>query len=305
MASSRNPDDDVGFNGVWTALATPFRADFQIDWDAFDRLLSLQQAAGVSGVVLAGTTGESPTLSVQEKLSMVRKARAKLAPEIRVMAGTGDNNTQQSLELSRLAQDAGADSLLVVTPPYNKPSTAGLINHYKIIASAVKIPVCLYHVPGRTGQYLTVDQIAAVCKDGQVKCVKEASADVAYFSRALQKTGLPFLSGDDPTYLASLAVGGKGLISVIANIFPKAMVDMTAAAQKGDFPRARRFHEALLPSMDAMTIEVNPGPLKAALEILGLAKNVLRAPLAPVVDANFRRVQETIAQTADALKRLA
>lgn len=302
MASpQRNLDD---FHGVWTALVTPFRKDQEIDWEAFEKLLALQEQGGVQGIVISGTTGESPTLTVQEKLSLIRKARAVLGPSVRVMAGTGDNNTQQSVELSRLAQDAGADSLLVVTPPYNKPSTAGLTLHYKAIAQAVKIPICLYHVPGRTAHMLTVDQIAAVCQAAGVKAVKEASADVAFFSRATTKAGIPFLSGDDPTCLASMAVGGKGVISVVSNVFPKALVDMANAFQSGNNAKALALHNALMPAIDILLCEVNPCPAKAALSILGRCQNVLRAPLAEVTEANFKRIQETITATVENLKRL-
>ena len=299
--SNRNLDD---FHGVWTALATPFRSDLQIDWEAFEKLLTLQSEADVAGVVLSGTTGESPTLTVPEKLSLIRKARATLNPSIRIMAGTGDNNTQQSIELSRLAQDAGADSLLIVTPPYNKPNTAGLINHYRSIAAAVRIPVCLYHVPGRTAQFLAVDQLVAVCEAAGIKSVKEASGDVAYFSRALERTRLPFMTGDDPTYLASLAVGGKGVVSVVSNVFPKAMVALAKAFTSGDLKRALALHKALLPAIDVLFCEVNPVPLKAALAGLGLARNTLRPPLAPATEANERHIRETIAATSDALKQL-
>lgn len=269
-------------NGVWTALATPFRSDLEIDWPAFEKLLALQDEAGVTGVVISGTTGESPTLSVQEKLALIRKARAVLSPRVRLMAGTGDNNTQQSVELSRLAQDSGADSLLIVTPPYNKPSTAGLIQHYRAIAAAVQIPVCLYHVPGRTAQMLQVDQLATVCAEAGIKAVKEASADLAFFARAQLQTPIPFLSGDDPTYLASLAVGGKGVVSVASNVFPRAFVALTAAFYQGEIERAQALFRALLPAIDALFCEVNPCPLKAALAALGLAKNIVRLPLAPV-----------------------
>ncbi len=298
---SRNPDD---FHGVWTALVTPFRADLQIDWEAFEKLLKQQEEGGVHGLVISGTTGENPTLTVQEKLSLIRKARAILGPGVRLMAGTGDSNTQQSVELSRLAQDAGADSLLVVTPPYNKPSTAGLILHYKMIAQAVKVPICLYHVPGRTGQMLTVDQIATVCHAAGLKAVKEASADVAFFSRAQLKTGIPFLSGDDPTCLASMAVGGKGVVSVVSNVFPQAMVSLHKAAEAGDRAKALALHNALLPALDVLALEVNPCPVKAALQVLGLCKNFLRPPMAEVSAANFMRIQEVISSTAEVLKRL-
>lgn len=292
------------FKGVWTAIATPFREDRQIDWVAFEKLLEIQEQGQVSGIVISGTTGESPTLTPTEKLSLVRKARAILSGKIRIMAGTGDNNTQQSVELSKLAQDAGADSLLVVTPPYNKPSTAGLIRHYSSISDAVKIPVCLYHVPGRTAHMLTVEQITAVCKDGRVKSVKEASADLGFFSRSLKATGLPFLSGDDTTYLPCLSVGGTGVISVVANIFPEAFVALTEAFQSGKLAKAQAIHHTLMPAIDVLFCETNPGPLKAALEVMGIGKNVVRPPLAEVSESNRRRIAEVITATQEQLKGL-
>lgn len=299
------PQSQPSFRGVWTALVTPFRADSQVDWEGFDRLLAMQEEAGVAGIVLSGTTGESPTLAVHEKLALIRRARARLAPQVRIMAGTGDNNTQQSIELSRLAQDAGADSLLVVTPPYNKPSTAGLIGHYKAIASQVSIPLCLYHVPGRTAQFLSVDAISKICAEAGIACVKEASADVAFFSRAKMKAGIPFLSGDDPTYLASLTVGGVGVISVISNVYPKAMVELTKVFETGDQKRALAIHEALLPAIDAMFCEVNPCPVKAALRQRGIIQDVVRQPLAPVTEASDVLIRETLRETEFQLKGLA
>lgn len=288
--------------GVWTALATPFQSDQQVDWAAFEKLLDLQKSGQVSGVVLAGTTGESPTLSLQEKLTMIRKARAILPSQIRVMAGTGDSSTAHSIELSIQAQDAGADSLLVVTPPYNKPSTAGLIQHYQSIVKSVKIPVCLYHVPGRTSQFLTVDQISTVCDSSKVQAVKEASGDIAYFSRSNSRLKIPFLSGDDPTFFASLAVGGAGVISVVSNIFPGEVVRLYNAFRAGRMDECLKIHNRLMPAIDTLLCEVNPSPLKAALQVLGLAQNVVRPPLATVTDANFQKISETIQATARALK---
>jgi len=285
------------FRGVWTAIATPFLDDGSVDWKAFEKLLALQSQAKVKGVIISGTTGESPTLSVQEKLSLVRKARAVLDRSVRVMAGSGGNSTDQSIELSKLCLDGGADSLLIVTPPYNKPSPAGLHLHYTKIAEATKAPICLYHVPGRTAQFLSVETLDALCKISGVVAVKEASGDIAYFSRAVTKTGRSFLSGDDPTYLASLAVGGHGVISVVSNVFPAETVAMTNAWFSGNTALALRYHNVLMTSIDALFCEANPGPLKAALAILDLAKNVVRAPLAPVTAANYSMIKSTLERT--------
>ena len=285
------------FSGVWTAIATPFLENGSIDWPSFEKHLADQASAGVSGIVISGTTGESPTLTVQEKISLIRKARAALPGTIRVMAGSGGNNTAQSVELSKLCVDAGADSLLIVTPPYNKPSLAGLKLHFQTITDAVNVPLCVYHVPGRTGQSLSATAIASLTSIARVLAVKEASGDLALYGRLICQTKASVLSGDDPTYLASLAVGGQGVISVVSNIFPAAMVQLTNAfkSQKNDL--ALTIHKILLPSIDVLFCESNPGPLKAALNIFGLGKNILRAPLAPVTDENFRLIKSTIEKT--------
>ena len=286
--------DNSIIKGVWTAIATPFTDSKAIDWAAFEKLLTLQADGAVSGIVVSGTTGESPTLSVQEKISLVRKARAILPAKIRVMAGSGGNNTEQSIELSKLCVEAGADSLLIVTPPYNKPSTAGLVQHFTMISDSVDVPLCLYHVPSRTGQALSPAVIGQITQIPRIIAVKEASGDIALFSRALCSSNASFLTGDDPTYLASLSVGGSGVISVVSNVFPKAMVALTRAYEARDTVAAKNLHNVLLPAIDVLFCESNPGPLKAAIEIFGWASNVLRAPLAPVTSDNYKFIKATL-----------
>jgi len=291
------------FNGVWTALITPFSPDGEIDWPSYEALLKRQELGGVAGVVVSGTTGESPTLAVQEKLALIRKARATLSPAVRVMAGTGGNNTNQSVELSRLAVDAGADSLLIVTPPYNKPSNNGLKLHFQSIADAVNVPLCLYHVPGRTAQLLSHKQISMLCEIPSIKAVKEASGDVALFSRALNCSQASFLTGDDPTYLASLAVGGIGVISVVSNVFPEAMVKMTKDFIGGNIQSALEMHNILLPMIDILFCEANPVPTKAAFSILGYCGTTVRAPLAVLEEQNFEAVKSVLKTTQEKLEK--
>jgi 4-hydroxy-tetrahydrodipicolinate synthase len=290
--------------GVWTAISTPFSESGAIDWSAFERHLDHQARGGIQGIVISGTTGEAPTLSVQEKISLVRKARAQLPANVRIMAGSGGNNTAQSIELSKLCVEAGADSLLIVTPPYNKPSFAGLQLHFKMIADSVSVPLCLYHVPGRTGQMLQPNTIAALTQVPRVQAVKEASGDLALYGRLVNASNASILSGDDPTYLASLAVGGRGVISVVSNIFPSAMVELTRAFMTKQNDRSLAIHRALLPAIDVLFCESNPGPLKAALDIFGFGKNILRAPLAPVTEENFTQIKSTLLQTKDVLTKL-
>lgn len=292
------------FSGVWTAIATPFSENGSIDWGFFERHLAQQAQGGVSGIVISGTTGESPALTVQEKISLVRKARASLPPSVRIMAGSGGNNTAQSVELSKLCVDAGADSLLIVTPPYNKPSLAGLKLHFQMISDAVTVPLCLYHVPGRTGQSLTASSLSSLTAINRVTAVKEASGDIALYGRLVCQSKADILSGDDPTYLASLAVGGSGVISVVSNIFPAAMVKLTEAYQNQNTKHALAIHKALLPAIDILFCESNPGPLKAALSLFGLGKNILRPPLAPVTDENFKLIKSTLEKARAELETL-
>jgi 4-hydroxy-tetrahydrodipicolinate synthase len=296
--------NETTLTGVMTALITPFQENGQIDWDSFDQLIQQQEAAGVDGIVISGTTGEAPTLEVQEKLALIRRARANVKSSIKIIAGTGNNNTQQSVELSKLAVDAGADALLIVTPPYNKPSLAGLSNHFAMIGKATDCPLILYHVPGRTGQKLSADAMSRLCQIPQIKAIKEASADLVLFSQTKIQSQSIMLSGDDPTYLASLAVGGHGIISVTTNIFPKAFVAMTQAFAKGEHETACQIHEALMPMIEVLFCEANPGPVKAALAMAGLCRNHLRPPLAPVEPENADRIQTVFEQTRKQLSAM-
>lgn len=291
-------------NGVYSAIVTPFDANGEISWPDFEKLLDHQIAGGLDGVVVSGTTGESPTITVQEKLAIIRKARAYLPENIKVMAGTGGNNTAQSVELSRLADEAGADSLLVVTPPYNKPSLEGLKLHFNSIAKVSKKPICLYHVPSRTGQLLSPQEISAICSIEGVTSVKEASGDVALFSRAAGLTSASILSGDDPTFLGSLASGGQGVISVVANVFPRAVKSLYEEFTKGDAKKAIKIHQVMLPFTDALFSEPNPTPTKAVLAYLNLCQNQFRAPMTPVSKDNERIVIDLYLETLKSLKDL-
>jgi len=292
--------------GVYTAIATPFTKDGQIDWGAFDKLLHMQAQAEVDGVVVTGTTGESPTLSVDEKVSLYRRARAFLPASVKVMAGTGGNDTKQSVELSRLAQDAGVDSLLIVTPPYNKPTKEGLYAHYEAIGKAVRIPLCLYHVPSRTGQRLAPEDLAYICSLPQVTAVKEASADLCLFSKAVSLTQgqADYLSGDDFTFLPTLAVGGQGVISVVTNIFPRAFVQLTRRFRRGDTGGALAIHQAIFPLVESLFLESNPGPAKYILAQQGIIQDSLRLPLVSVQPPTAKRLNECFEITRQKLQDL-
>ncbi len=283
--------------GVWTALATPFTQDFSIDFAAWDKLLTLQQEAHVRGIVVSGSTGEGSTLTVTEKLSLMKRAKALVGKKLQLMGGVGGSDTAQCVELAKLYEDAGADSLLVVTPPYNKPSLEGLKLHFSSIANKVNIPICLYHVPGRTGQKLNAHALSELTKIPSIKMVKEASGDLSLFAEALFYSEADYFSGDDLTYLGSLAYGGLGSISVLSNIFPKEWVALSEAYWAHDFQKVRSLHNALLVLNKNLYCEGNPTPLKALMEKMGLCKGYLRAPLAPVTDENRMHLHSILEKT--------
>lgn len=290
-------------SGIWTAIVTPFK-DHSLDLSAFQHLLDEQAKAEVAGVVVAGTTGESPTLSVEEKLALISLARRHLPAKIQVMAGTGSSDTKQSIELSLEAKAEGADSLLVVTPPYNKPTLSGLKAHFAAIAEKAQIPVCLYHVPGRTAQRLSPQDLSELTQIPYVVGVKEASGDMGLFSRARRAAPprVAYFSGDDPTFLPSIALGGAGVVSVISNIFPKAMVALWNLAKGGQLAEALALHEVLLPMMDALFLEANPAPTKSILAQKGLIQDGLRLPLVPIEDATTPKLNETYLKCCEGLK---
>lgn len=281
--------------GVLTAIVTPFKENLEIDWQGYERIIHAQVDAGVSGVVAFGTTGESPTLESEEKIALIEKAIEASGGKLQIMAGTGSNNTKDSIALSLKAKQAGATSLLIVTPPYNKPSVAGLIQHYKAIGDAVDLPICLYHVPARTGQLLNADQICQIVEAvPQITAIKEASGDLALFARLTQRlTSTHVLSGDDPTYLASLSVGGKGLISVSTNIFARAYVELTSAFQSADNRRAMQISMALVDFVDTMFVETNPCPVKYCAKLAFETGDFVRAPLAVVTEGSKKAIEHS------------
>ncbi|MBF0441453.1 MAG: 4-hydroxy-tetrahydrodipicolinate synthase [Oligoflexales bacterium] len=290
--------------GVYTAIVTPFKNDSQIDFERFEFLIDFQLKNGVTGVVLAGSTGEGATLSNQEKISLIQHSKSVSGNRLKIMVGTGDNSTERTLELSLSAKAAGADSLLIVTPPYNRPNFQGLKKHYELISERVAIPICLYHVPGRTALILTPEQIAEICKIEYIIAVKEATGSMEFFSHAKILTNANFLSGDDSTYLPSLVVGGSGVISVISNLFPKAVMDLHNSFQKRDFDRALNVHNTLLPMIKVLFCESNPCPLKAAMYLEGMIQNELRLPLSPVSDDSFKKIASVLNNTKELLAKI-
>jgi len=272
------------FQGSIPALVTPMREDASIDFDAWDRFLDFHLQEGTDGVVVGGTTGESPTLERGELEALVQRARRRLGGRIPVIAGSGTNSTAHSIALSKSAEAAGADGLLLVTPYYNRPTQEGLYRHFFAIADAVSVPVILYNVPGRTGCDLLPETIARLSAHPRIVGVKEATGDVSRAAVILRgsRHGFLLLSGDDPTAADLMAAGACGVISVTANVAPRTMHEMCAAARAGRHEQAAVINGRLMPLHRALFVESNPIPVKWAAARLGLIGPGLRLPLTPL-----------------------
>ena len=267
------------FTGACTALVTPF-LDEKINYPMLERLLQRQLDAGIEAVVISGTTGESPTLSDQEKLELFRRAKEFVGDRCKIIAGTGSNNTAHAIHLSKSAENAGVDALLVVSPYYNKATPEGLIAHYSAIAGSVDIPVILYNVPSRTGVDIPVAVYQALSLIPNIAGVKEASSDIVKIAKIRAACpGLPLYSGNDDQIVPVMALGGKGVISVLSNILPMKTQTMAKAALDGDFDTAADLQIRLLPLIQALFSEVNPIPVKAAMAMLGYDCGSCRLPL--------------------------
>ena len=268
------------FSGVCTALVTPFLKD-TVNYPMLEQLLRRQYDAGIRALVICGTTGESATLTDEEKLTMFRYAKKSGPEDLRIIAGTGSNSTAHAIALSQAAQDAGADGLLVVSPYYNKATPEGLYLHYAAIASSVQIPVILYNVPSRTGVDIPVEVYRRLSKIPNIAGVKEASSDIRKIARIRSQCPDHFTvwCGNDDLAVAAMALGAKGLISVVSNIEPEITGSMIGAALAGDFDTATALQLSLLPLIDALFQEVNPIPVKAAMAMIGYDCGGCRMPL--------------------------
>ncbi len=279
------------FIGLCTALVTPFVGS-EVNYPMLDVLIRRQIDAGVRAIVIAGTTGESPTLTLDEKMTLFQRSVEAANGKCAIIAGTGGNNTKAAIELSRLAQSTGVDGLLVVTPYYNKATPTGLVKHYAAIADAVDLPVIAYNVPSRTG----VDISPAVCRElakiPNIAGIKEAGGDISKVLRIITECGadLPVYSGNDDQTVAMMALGAMGVISVASNVAPKAMNTMVTAAWEGNFDLASLYQRRLLPLTDLMFVEVNPMPVKAAMRQIGYDAGSCRMPLNELTAANQERM---------------
>lgn len=280
------------FSGLCTALVTPF-LDGKINFPMVDILIRRQIDAGVDAIVLSGTTGESPTLSENEKLELFRRGVEAADGKCKILAGTGSNDTAHAISLSQKARDCGVDGILVVTPYYNKATPSGLVKHYEAIAQAAELPMLLYNVPSRTG----VDIPVSVCKELSANpwiCgIKEANPDIVKVLRIITECGnrLPVFSGNDDQTVAVMALGGKGVISVASNVAPLEMNAMVTAARNGQFDLASLMQRKLLPLMDLMFCQVNPIPVKEAMKYVGFDVGACRMPLDGLTEENREKLK--------------
>ncbi len=280
--------------GVLVALVTPFK-DGSVDYTALRELVDFQLENGTDGIVPCGTTGESATLSTDEKKKIIETVIEHVAHRALVIAGTGSNDTRSSASLTKWAKDAGADGALVVTPYYNKPTQEGLYQHYEVIAK-VGLPLCLYNVPSRTGVSLSVDTITRLAELDEVLAVKEATADMIFASHIIKKCGdkIKLLSGDDFTFLPLLSIGGRGVISVASNIVPQRMADIYDHFMLGNLSQAQEAHYDLFPLMQALFLETNPIPVKTALALMGKIDAEMRLPLCPMNEENVEKLHKVL-----------
>jgi len=284
------------FKGVFVAIVTPFK-NGKIDEEALRGLIDFQIAGGVDGIVPCGTTGESATLNHEEHDQVIRIAVDACKGKASVLAGTGSNSTQEAIQLSRNAKNAGADGLLQITPYYNKPNQEGLYHHFSSIADAVDLPIVLYNVPSRTSVNMVPETVVRLAKIEKIVGIKEASGSLQAISKIIDNCGKDFtvLSGDDPLLWPILAIGGKGVISVTANILPAKVAALCKAAAIGDIAGARSLHYELMDINDSLFIDTNPIPVKAALHLMGKIENELRGPLLELSEDTLERLKKAMA----------
>ncbi len=281
--------------GAITAIVTPFK-NGQLDEEAYRELIELQIKGGIHGLVPCGTTGESPTLSHAEHKRVVEICLDQVKKRVPVIAGTGSNNTAESLDLTKHAQEAGADAALLITPYYNKPTQEGLYQHYKTLASQTRIPLVVYNVPGRTSVNLLPETMARLAELPNIVGLKDATGDLKQGAQTINLCGdkITVLSGDDFTTLPLLCVGGLGVISVVSNVAPQDMAGMCNAFFKGDLDGARKLHYKMWPLTEAMFYETNPVPVKTALKLMGRITGEVRQPLCAMSPANEDKLRQVM-----------
>lgn len=274
----------MNFGNILTAMVTPFDHKGNIDFPKTTKLIEYLIKNGSDGLVIAGTTGESPTLTKEEKIALFKHVVKVVQKRVPVIAGTGSNNTHSSIELTKQAEEAGVDAVMLVAPYYNKPNQQGLYLHFKTIAESTKLPIMLYNVPGRSIVNMSVETIVRLSEIENIVCVKEASGDLDQITEIITKTDDDFklYSGDDSLTLPTLSIGGDGIVSVASHVIGNEMQSMIAAYRQGDVKTAAEMHSKLLPVMNEMFSAPSPTPVKTALQILGVDVGGVRLPLVPL-----------------------
>ena len=283
------------FTGCGTAIATPFNEN-GVNLEEFKRLIEFQIEEGVDAIIVCGTTGESSTMTKEEKIATIKCAVETANGRIPIIAGSGGNNTQEAIKMSKLAENLGVDGLLVVTPYYNKTTQKGLIEHYKTIANEVSLPIIVYNVPGRTGLNIAPETCLELSKIENIVAIKEASGNLSQVAEIanLCKDNLTIYSGNDDQILPVLSLGGKGVISVLSNIKPKLTHDMVNLFMQGKINEAKELQIKSIPLIKALFSEVNPIPVKEALNIIGYKYGIPRLPLVPMSENAKKKLKEEI-----------
>ena len=285
------------FEGVYTALVTPFTETGEVDYEALIRLVDFQIEGGVDGLVPVGTTGESPTLSADEHMGVIQAVTRRAAGRVKIVAGTGANSTMEALELTAAARDLGCDGTLQVTPYYNKPNDTGLLRHFSMVAD-LGLPVMLYNVPGRTGKELSIDLIAACAEHQHIVAIKEAGGSVDRVSQILSRMPeMCVVSGDDPLTLPMMSVGARGVVSVASNAVPERICELVHAALAGEMDRARELHFENYPLLVSMlSLDTNPIPIKTAMAMMGMMNELFRLPLHRLHDDQREQLETVLAE---------
>lgn len=286
----------MNFGQVLTAMVTPFNQNGEIDFNATKTLVEHLITNGTDGLVVAGTTGESPTLTTEEKIELFKCVVEAAAGRVHVIAGTGSNNTQASISLTKLAEETGVDGIMLVAPYYNKPSQEGLYQHFKTIAESTSLPVMLYNIPGRSVVNISVETIVRLSEIPNVVSIKEASGNLDAMAKIISKTPSDFTlySGDDGLTIPVLAIGGAGVISVASHIIGNDMQEMINAFKNGDVQKAAATHRNLLPIMRALFIAPSPSPVKAALNLNGIQVGGVRLPMVPLSNKEQSALEEVL-----------
>ncbi len=280
------------FSGVFTAMITPFDSDDRIDWNQLEKFVNDQIEAGIDGLVPVGTTGESPTLTIMEKEELIRNVVRWVDHRVPVIAGAGSNCTATAIESAQAVKDLGVDATMQVVPYYNRPTQEGMFEHFTAVADQVDLPMMLYNVPHRTGSLLEPSTVLRLAQHERIICLKDAAGDITAATTIMTNAPKRFtlLSGEDGLTFPLLSVGAQGVVSVLSNVFPEALVKMVSFQQKGEWDAAREIHVALLPFIDLLFREPNPAPLKAAMNVRFGTSEAVRLPMRQVTPQLRREI---------------